>query len=115
MTPTSLLGIIGSVFGLLSLVAGAAVYLRASYAKARIDALNAEIEEEKRRRGSLQEDLVHANAKIDVLEAKVAALNELVTQRAQLDGLRDTINELRKQIEAITHTVGRVLERVTPP
>lgn len=98
MTIQSVLGIIGALFGILGLIAGAAVYLRASYAKARIDALNGEIQEEQRRSARLREDVTDLQQKLAVKDAEVAALRELVTQRVQVDQINDNIVRLRQEI-----------------
>lgn len=109
---SALIGIIGGIFGILSLVGGAAIYLRASYAKARIEALNAEIEEEKRRSASLRIDLNALQAKCDIQEAKITALQELVTQRAQLDSLRASIEAMRLDTLTVDRKVNELLEKV---
>jgi predicted nucleic acid-binding Zn-ribbon protein len=111
---TALLGLVGTLFGVLSLIAGAAVYLRASYAKARIDALNAEIDEEKRRSSQLRIDLGEAVARIKVLEAKAAALNELVAQRANLTALENSVENVRGLIMAMSQVIDRVYAKVAP-
>jgi predicted nucleic acid-binding Zn-ribbon protein len=105
----SLLGVIGGVFGILSLIAGAAVYLRASYAKARIDALNGEIEEAARRETVMRTELSDARTRLKVLEAKNAALEELVTQRAQLEGLKESITLMRTEMHADIKELTRLV------
>jgi predicted nucleic acid-binding Zn-ribbon protein len=115
MTLPSIIGVLGGLFGVLSLIAGAAVYLRASYAKARIDALNAEIEEEKRRSAQLRVDIDALQAKSDIQEAKIAALNELVTQRAQLQGLRDSIDLIRSEIAVVARNQAEILRNASRP
>lgn len=105
---STLLAILGGVCGLLGAVAAAAVYLRASYAKARIDALNAEIQEETRRSAQLRTDVGELKAQNAVLAAEVKALDKLVSQREQLDAMRAAIEGLREDVRA----VGRTL---TPP
>jgi predicted nucleic acid-binding Zn-ribbon protein len=105
----SLLGVIGGVFGILSLIAGAAVYLRASYAKARIDALNGEIEEAARRENVMRVELTDTRTRVKVLEAKNAALEELVTQRAQLEGLKESITLMRTEMHADIKELTRLV------
>jgi predicted nucleic acid-binding Zn-ribbon protein len=107
--PISLLGVIGGVFGILSLIAGAAVYLRASYAKARIDALNGEIEEAARRENVMRVELTDTRTRVKVLEAKNAALEELVTQRAQLEGLKESITLMRTEMHADIKELTRLV------
>ena len=109
MDPISLLGVIGGVFGILSLIAGAAVYLRASYAKARIDALNGEIEEAARRENVMRVELTDTRTRVKVLEAKNAALEELVTQRAQLEGLKESITLMRTEMHADIKELTRLV------
>lgn len=113
MSVSSLVGIIGGIFGILSLIAGAAVYLRASYAKARIEALNSEVVEEKRRAEGLRRDVADLQALVAVQEAKIVALNELVTQRAQLDVMTRALEALRVEHIDLGKTLERILEKVS--
>lgn len=111
MTPAGLLGIIGTLFAIVALLAVAAVYARATYAKARIDTLNQEIAEGIRRHTQVKDELSETVARLKVCEAKVVALNELVTQRAQLDAMKDTISMLQRALDINTSMLERLLER----
>ena len=108
---SGVLGLVGTLFGILALIAGVAVYLRGAYTKARIDTLNDEILEEKRRSAQWRADLGEALARVDVLDAKVAALNELVTQRAQLDLMRIELVEMRRQVERSGELLALLVDR----
>lgn len=119
-----ILGVILAVFGLAGVIAGVAGYFRASYAKARIEALNGDIEERDRRHELLKDELAEERTAREETDRKLQAettarqvLERVVTGKQELEEIASILRvmdqrgvSIQQIINAIATAVGAVGE-----
>jgi chromosome segregation ATPase len=103
-TLNTTLAIIGGAITLLVLVGGAAALIRASYSKARVDALREDNSDLRARVGDIDMELDRQKTRADMLEQKLThvkaendLLKDLVTQRANVEAIADVLDFHHKE------------------
>jgi outer membrane murein-binding lipoprotein Lpp len=106
------LGIVGTVIGFVTIIAGVVVLARASYARAQMEQLRQHNADLSAREAFLDKEVLRLTAEKKAAEAARDIATEMVTQRADLETHHAQVMKNHQRIFGLLDFITRLIEEV---